>query len=69
MYKELQNKLMSLIDKEILVIIDEGRSRKRKEKAKIKGVYDRIFTLEINNIIMSFSYSDLLCKTITIKTM
>ena len=69
MYKNIQNKLKDLVDKDILVVIDEGRSRKRKERAKIKGIYNRIFTLQVNDLLMSFSYSDLICKTITLKTM
>ena len=68
MYKEIQKKLKKLINKELYVEIDEGRSKKIKELAKIKGVYNRIFTIEVKNIIMSFSYSDIICKTITIKT-
>lgn len=69
MYKEIQKKLKNLINKELYVEIDEGRSRKIKQKAKIKGVYDKIFTIELNNIVISFSYSDIICKTIILKTM
>lgn len=69
MYKDIKNKLNSLINKDLLVEIDEGRSRKRKEKGRINGIYDRIFTIQINGNLMSFSYSDLICKTITLKTM
>ena len=69
MYSDIKNRLKKLLNKEILVTIDEGRSRKRIEKAKVKGVYNRIFTIEINNLLMSFSYSDLICKTITLNTM
>lgn len=69
MYKDIKRKLNELINKDVYVVIDEGRSRKRKEKATIRGIYNRIFTLEINNFLMSFSYSDLICKTITLKVM
>ena len=69
MYNEIKNKLNKLINKDIFIVIDEGRSRKRKEKAVIKGVYNRIFTIKVNDLLMSFSYSDLICKTITLLTM
>lgn len=69
MYRNIKESLNKLINKEVIVIIDEGRSRKRKEKAKIKGVYNRVFIIEVNDLLMSFSYSDLICKTITLKTM
>ena len=51
----------------LLAIIDEGRSKKSKEKCYIKDVYNRVFTIQTPNKIMSFSYSDLICKTITLK--
>ena len=67
MYNNVRKQLIELKNKNLVAIIDEGRSRKTKEKCKIKGIYNRIFTLEINNSIKSFSYSDLICKTIILK--
>ncbi len=61
--------LCELKDKQLIAVIDEGRSRKRKEKCKIKKIYRRIFTIETENLFYSFSYSDLICKTITLKTL
>ena len=61
--------LNELKNKQLLAIIDEGRSRKREEICKIKGIYRRIFTIENENIFYSFSYSDLICKTITLKSL
>ena len=69
MYTDIKNKLNDLKNKEILAIIDEGRSRKKKQICKIKGVYNRIFIIEIDNLLQSFSYSDLICKTIILKRM
>lgn len=67
MYNNIRNTLNDLKNKDIIIIIDEGRSRKRKEIGKINGVYNRIFTILINDVLMSFSYSDLINKTITLK--
>jgi len=67
MYKSIRDKLYNLKGKELLAIIDEGRSRKRKEKCKIKDIYNRIFTIQTDNDILSFSYSDLICETIILK--
>lgn len=58
---------MEIKGKNVTAIIDEGRSRKRIEQGVIKDVYDRIFTIEINGVITSFSYSDLICKTIVLQ--
>ena len=67
MYKNIQRQLNELKGNELMAIIDEGRSRKRKEKCRINGVYNRIFTIKVNDTLLSFSYSDLICKTITLK--
>lgn len=66
--EQIINKLLKLKDKEVIAIIDEGRARKREERGIIRGIYDRVFTIEINNVLTSFSYSDLICKTIILKT-
>ena len=68
-YKNIYNYLSGLKDKQLIAIIDEGRSRKKEIKCKINGIYRRIFTIESENILMSFSYSDLICKAITLNTM
>ncbi len=67
MYNIIREELLKLKDKNLIAIIDEGRSKKREEKCKIRDIYKRIFTLEIDNSILSFSYSDLICKTIILK--
>jgi len=67
MYKSIRNMLFELKDCNLQAIIDEGRSRKRKERCRIKKIYNRIFLIEIGNEIISFSYNDLICKTITLK--
>jgi uncharacterized protein Veg len=69
MYIDIISKLKELRGKKVLAIIDEGRSRKKEEQCKIKGIYNRVFTIEIDNVLMSFSYSDLICKTIILKKM
>lgn len=69
MYKLIYNKLNELKDKNLIAVIDEGRSRKKRIKCNIKGIYRRIFTIEYENTLLSFSYSDLICKTITLKSM
>lgn len=67
MYKEIKEELRKLKGKEVLAIIDEGRSRKKEEKVIIKDVYDNVFLIEMNGINTSFGYSDVICKTIVFK--
>ena len=59
--------LEGIKDIDLLAIIDEGRSRKRKEKCRINGIYDRVFTIKVDDKILSFSYADLICKAIILK--
>lgn len=67
MLDNIKRELFELKDKPVTAIIDEGRSRKRIEQGLIKGIYNRVFTIEINSMLTSFSYSDLICKTIVLK--
>lgn len=67
MIENIKKELLEMKDKPVTAIIDEGRSRKKVEEGIIRGIYNKIFTIEINNMITSFSYSDLICKTIVLK--
>lgn len=69
MIENIKKELLKLKGKEVEIIIDEGRSRKRKEKGIIKDIYNRNFIVIINNINNSFSFSDLITKTIIIKSL
>ena len=69
MIENIKKELLKLKGKEVEIIIDEGRSRKRKEKGIIKDIYKRNFIVIINNINNSFSFSDLITKTIIIKSL
>lgn len=66
MIENLRKDLNNYKGIEVEFIIDEGRSRKRKEKGIIKEVYKRNFIAEINDINVSFSYADLITKAIVI---
>lgn len=66
MIENLRKDLNNYKGKEVEFIIDEGRSRKRKEKGVIKEIYRRNFIVEINDINVSFSYADLITKAIVI---
>ena len=64
MYNNVRKYLLELKDKDLIAVIDEGRSRKRKEYCMINGIYNRIFTIKTKDSVLSFSYSDFICKTI-----
>ena len=66
-YKNIYNMLREFQGEQLLAVIDEGRSKRKKQICKLKKIYRRIFTIESENTFYSFSYSDLICKTITLK--
>ena len=67
MIEIIKEELSKYKDKDVEILINEGRSKKRKEKCKIKKLYNRTFIIEINGINNSFSYSDVITKTIIMK--
>ena len=67
MIKEIKNTLLKYKGEEIELIVDEGRSKKRYEKGVLKDIYNRTFVVQVNNINVSYSFQDLITKTIIIK--
>ena len=63
--KELENH----IGKEVVIKYNLGRNKVEKYKVVIKKLYNYIFLVELNNNyneVKSFSYSDIITKTIKI---
>ena len=67
MIEEIKRELCKHKGKELELIIDEGRSKKKYEKGILKDIYNRTFVLEINNINTSYTFQDIITKTIIIK--
>ena len=67
MIENIREELMTNLNKELNIIIDEGRSRKIECKGFIDKLYSNIFTINIDNKIYSYSYSDILTKKIILK--
>ncbi len=62
---ELRRKVATLEGESLCVSVNRGRRRVVKYRARLKGVYPSVFTLEIENSrslkSMSCSYNDLVC--------
>lgn len=43
-----------------------GRNKYESYNVKIKNLYNHVFTVELNDCLKSFSYSDIITKTIKI---
>lgn len=64
----VKNKLSDYKGESVTIKCNLGRNKYEKYSAKIRELYNNVFTVEIEkyNIIKSFSYSDVLTKTIRI---
>lgn len=58
--------IKSLIGKEVSIKVNLGRNKEDKYNGIIDKMYDNIFTVRDNNIIKSYSYSDILIKKVSI---
>jgi len=67
MINNIKNELKKYKGEKVNLIINEGRSKFRKETGIIKELYDNIFIIEVDKINLSFSYSDIITKTIIIQ--
>ena len=66
MNNNIKNKLSLILGKNITIIVDVGRNKYEKYKGKILSLYDNIWLFESNNILMSFSYSDIISNFVII---
>ena len=65
--KNIKNYLKSKVGSNIIVIYFGSRNKKEKYYGIVYKVYENIFTIKLNNSeIKSFSYIDILTKTIQI---
>lgn len=66
--EEIKNKLTDKIGTKIIIKYNLGRNKYEKYEAIIKETYNHIFIVKLlTNEIKSFSYSDLITKTIKIE--
>ncbi len=68
--EKVKDELTSLIGEDAYLKYHLGRNKYEEYEVKIKEAYDRVFLVELKNKeheIKSFSYSDIITKTIRIK--
>lgn len=62
----VKEKLNSHIGEKVVIKYNLGRNKYEKYNAIIKELYKNIFLVEVNEEIKSFTYSDIITKTIKI---
>lgn len=62
-----KNKVRLLIGKDVRLKVNIGRNKYEYYNGIILDTYDKVFTVKVNDIIKSFSYTDLLTKNVLIK--
>ena len=64
----IKKELEENINKTLIIKYNMGRNKIEKYRAKIKGLYNYIFTVEIDDTktLKSFMYTDVITKTIKI---
>ena len=55
---EIKREISNLIDKEILINVSGSRNKKSMYKGVVNAVYSNVFTVLIDGICKSFTYSD-----------
>lgn len=68
MIKEIKTKLESLKGKKILIKVDVGRNKIEKYEGTIINTYNKIWTFKTKTDLKSFSYNDILIKTVIISS-
>lgn len=63
---EVKNKLNDYIGESVTIKYNLGRNKSEKYDAIITELFDYIFLVNNNGMIKSFSYSDIITKTIKI---
>ena len=67
--RQIRNYLYSIIGTKIIIVYNGSRNRKEKYNGILLAIYNNIFTIRTNTgELKSFSYIDILTKTIQIYT-
>lgn len=62
-----KNRIKKLLNQNIRLRVNIGRNKFEYYNGIVVNMYDSVFTVDVNGIIKSFSYSDLLTKNVLIK--
>ena len=65
--EKIKSEVSNLLNKKVLVKVNLGRNKYEYIDGIINGIYPFLFTIKTDNEIKSFSYSDLLTKSVILK--
>ncbi len=64
---KIKKNICNLIGKDVNLRVNIGRNKYEHYNGKVLKIYDSLFTVEVNGLIKSFSYADVLTKSVLIK--
>ncbi len=59
-----RTRIAALCGRELIVVVNRGRNKVEKFRGKIRDMYDAVFTVESENGLSCFAYSDVLTKNV-----
>ncbi len=65
--EKVKSEIKGLINKSVLIKVNVGRNKYEHYEGEVKKMYPYLFTVEINGLVKSFSYADILTKDVQIK--
>ena len=63
---KVKKELLEHLGDEVFIKYNLGRNKYEEYKATVKELYDYVFLVECDNVVKSFSYIDVITKTIRI---
>lgn len=68
MINQIKEDLNKIKNKKIKICVDVGRNKREEYYGFVDKLYNRVWTFKTQNEIKSFSYNDVLIKTVIIKS-
>lgn len=68
MINQIKEDLNKIKNKRIKICVDVGRNKREEYYGFVDKLYNRVWTFKTQNEIKSFSYNDVLIKTVIIKS-
>lgn len=66
--EKVKSIVSDLKGQEVFIKVNVGRNKYEHFEGKIENVYNNLFTVRVDNLVKSFTFSDVLTKDVQLKT-